>query len=97
MRIDTAHTLRAMIMKTSSFNINLTDNIQNLQDSSGSPKVIVYISLLLELFVICRVEGCGAAIDPGNLDTFTKGACLVVSGTCNNSHSFKVTGRIIII
>ena len=39
---------------------------------------------------MCRIEGCGAAIDPGNITTHTKGAALVVAGTCNNNHDFKV-------
>ena len=61
------------------------------QDSSGEPKVIVYVSLLLKLFTICQLEACGASIDPSNIETYMRGACLTVSGTCNNNHGFKVS------
>lgn len=61
-----------------------------LQDSSGEPKVIVYVSLLLKLFTICQLEACGASIDPSNIETYRRGACLTVSRTCNNNHGFKV-------
>ena len=61
-----------------------------LQDSAKEPKVIVYISLLLKLFAICQTQACGAAIDPSNIQTYERGACLVVHGVCNNHHSFKV-------
>ena len=33
---------------------------------------------------------CGDGIDPGNVETYQKGACLFVTGTCNSHHSFKV-------
>ena len=61
-----------------------------LQDSSGEPKVIVYVSLLLKLFTICQLEDCGASIDPSNIETYRRGACLTVSRTCNNNHGFEV-------
>ena len=61
----------------------------NSQDKSREPKVIVYMNLLLQLFSVCRVESCGAAVDPANIETYERGACLVVSGVCNQNHTFK--------
>ena len=48
--------------------------------------VIVDKELLLELFKVCRIGGCGAAIDRDDVTMTTKGAAISVRAVCCNSH-----------
>ena len=40
----------------------------------------------MELFSLCPVHGCGAAIDPANRNIIEHGAAIVVHYTCNSHH-----------
>ena len=51
-----------------------------------APKAVVFLSCLMQLFCLCPIPGCGAAIDPANRSTVQHGAGLVVHYTCNNNH-----------
>ena len=59
-------------------------------DSIESPKVIVFLSALLTLFSVCRVAGCGKAVDRGNIEVKYKGGCVKITATCNANHVFQV-------
>ena len=59
-------------------------------DHVGSPKVIVFLSALLALFSVCRVAGCGKAVDSGNIGIKYKGGCVKITATCNANHVFEV-------
>ena len=45
------------------------------------------MSCLLQLFSLCQVVECGAAIDPENIDVKQHGAAVVVRYTCNKHHA----------
>ena len=47
---------------------------------------IVDKTLLLDLFRVCRIGGCGAAIDPDDVTMTTRGAAISVRAVCCNSH-----------
>ena len=59
-------------------------------DPIKSTKLIVFWSMLLPLFTICRNNGCGAHVDNSNISLQLKGACAIVTSTCNNNHTTKV-------
>ena len=59
-------------------------------DHIRAPKSVVWVSLLLELFLICREPGCGSTVDRSNIKTSFQGASFSVSTVCNSNHSFKV-------
>ena len=59
-------------------------------DNIESPKVIVFVSALLTLFSVCRVAGCGKAVDSSNIGVKYKGGCVKITATCNANHVFQV-------
>ena len=63
---------------------------QTDHDPVKSTKLIVFWCMLLPLFTICRNHGCGAHVDSNNISLQLKGACAIVTATCNNNHTTKV-------
>ena len=59
-------------------------------DPIKSCKLLVFWCMLLPLFTICRNHGCGAHVDSNNISLQLKGACAIVTSTCNNNHTTKV-------
>ena len=43
-------------------------------------------AILLQLFKVCKRQGCGAAIDGDNIEISRNGAAVQVKTLCNNSH-----------
>ena len=64
---------------------------QTEEDPIKCSKLIVFWSMLLPLFTICRSPGCGAHVDCNNISLRLKGACATVTSTCNNNHITKWT------
>ena len=56
-----------------------------------TPKVIVAVDLLMKLFLICQIPGCGSAIDQESVLKTYNGACLTIRGNCNDGHDFIVS------
>ena len=52
-------------------------------------RVIVEKELLLNLFTVCNHPGCGCAIDRDDVQMCTVGAAIIITATCDNSHTFK--------
>ena len=63
---------------------------QTSQDPIKTPKVIVWLLLLLDLFLVCRQAKCGDTVDRANIKTSFKGAALTVTATCNSNHTTQV-------
>lgn len=60
---------------------------QDEQDPIKTPKVIVWVILLLDLFTVCRQPKCGEYVDKANIRTSYKGAVITIAATCNASHT----------
>ena len=52
-------------------------------------RVIVEKELLLDLFRVCTVPGCGGAIDPDDVHMVSVGAAINITATCTQSHTYK--------
>ena len=55
-----------------------------------SSKLLVFLSLLLVLFQVCREPGCGNTVDRKNIVCSRKGACMTITATCDSHHVTKV-------
>lgn len=67
------------------------------QDPIRSPKVIVWVCLLLDLFLVCREPMCGDSVDRANIQTSFRGAALTVSATCNSGHTKQVRSFFVLV
>ena len=74
-------------------------DIPSIQDSAdrlfgeeyiNTPKLLVFLPLLLSLFNVCHTPGCGSCVDREMVTYHWRGACLYVKCVCNNHHSFEV-------
>ena len=52
-------------------------------------KVIAYVNLLLDLFQVCRVAGCGALVERKDIKYVQDGAMITVTCTCMKNHDTK--------
>ena len=55
------------------------------QDNDKS-KVIVYMRLLISLFQVCRMAGCGSLVDRDDIKIVTDGAMITVTCVCVKNH-----------
>ena len=49
-------------------------------------KAIIFLPSLLQLFSVCRVPGCGSAVDQDDINIKTNGAMVSVACLCNSGH-----------
>ena len=69
---------------------NIRQQFNHFQDErDDKSKVIAYMSLLLDLFQVCRVAGCGALVDKKDIKYVQDGAMVTVSCTCLKNHDTK--------
>ena len=64
-------------------------NNQFQDERANKSKVIAYVNLLLDLFQVCRVAGCGALVDRKDIKYVQDGAMITVTCTCLKNHDTK--------
>ena len=52
-------------------------------------RVITETELLLDLFRVCNVVGCGSITDRDDIKLSTVGAAVIIEATCLNNHTYK--------
>ena len=58
-----------------------------LHEGISAQRILVEEDKLRELFTLCKVPGCGAAIDPSEVILTYTGTVAHVTATCNSNHT----------
>jgi hypothetical protein len=69
--------------------LSLQESLSLEETPEALKRVIVEKELLLDLFTVCNVTGCGCVTDRDDVQMSTVGAAVIITVTCTNSHTFK--------